>query len=157
VAALVRYLGLPGATWEPERAAAMRYLAQATAALGHRHEAECWLLRACAEAPNEREPWVDFAQTCHDSSDWAGCFAAALRALAIVERPHHYLTTDLAWGERPNDLAAICAWWLGAHDVARDHAAAALRLAPDDPRLVANAQFMGVDQAAPAARRTDRE
>jgi hypothetical protein len=46
---------------------------------------------------------------------------------------------------------------LGAHDVARDHAAAALRLAPDDPRLVANAQFMGVDQAAPPARRTARE
>jgi hypothetical protein len=129
----------------------MRYLAQATAALGRRQEAEYWLLRACAEAPGEREGWVDFAQACHDTGDWAGCLAAARRALAIVERPPHYLTTALAWGERPHDLAAVCSWQLGAHDVARDDAAAALRLALDDPRIAGNARLMGVAQAAPTA------
>jgi tetratricopeptide (TPR) repeat protein len=146
LAECVRYLALPSAIWEPERAAAMRYLAEASAALGRTQEAEGWLLRACAEAPDEREPWVDLAQSCHDRGDWAGCLAAAERALAIAERPHHYLTTDLAWGERPHDLAAIGAWWLGAHDLARERITAALRLAPDDPRLVANAELMGVDR-----------
>jgi len=150
VAELARYLALPEAVWPPERAAAMRFLAQASAALGRQGEAEAWLLRACAEAPDEREPWVDLAQNCHNAQDWAGGFAAARRALAITERPHHYLTTPIAWGERADDLAAVCAWWLGLSDTAREHVVAALRAAPNDLRIIANARFMGATGPATA-------
>ena len=142
VAELQRYLALPAANWEPERAAAMRHLARAFAALGQPLEAESWLLRACAETPEEREPWIELAQACHNIGDWAGCFAAARRELAITERPRHYLSEGLAWGERADDLASVCAWRLGAHDVARAHASAALRFAPDNPRIATNVQFM---------------
>ncbi len=54
------HLKLESAVWPGERSASMRFIARA-----HRArkppEAERWLLRAIAEAPHLREPWVDMA------------------------------------------------------------------------------------------------
>ena len=40
---------MPGAVWEDERAASMRYIAAAYSALGDERERERWLLRCAAE------------------------------------------------------------------------------------------------------------
>ena len=58
---LTRHLALPSAVWRDERAASMRYIARAHAQKGERDEARDWYLRAAAEAPHLREPWVDLA------------------------------------------------------------------------------------------------
>ena len=55
--------------WAPERATAMRYLSRVTG------DREGWLLRACGEAPNRREPWVELAgyyYSCRDSAKLSG-------------------------------------------------------------------------------------
>ncbi len=53
---LRQYLRMRSAVWDEERCAAMRILAQACLAQERTAEAERWLLRACAEAPQLREP-----------------------------------------------------------------------------------------------------
>lgn len=128
-----RHLGLRKATWRPERAASMRYLAKLET-----WEAESWLLRAVAEAPDRREGWVELAQLYHDKADWKSCLAAASRALTIVEKPLEFLCEAFAWGSLPFDLAAIAAWHLYLWDEAATYGAVALAHNPGDERLANN-------------------
>lgn len=119
-------------TWNAERAASMRYLAKVT---GNR---EPWLLKACAEAPERREGWVDLAQYYYDTQQWLSCYSAAKRALAITDKPLDYICEPLPWGETPHDLAAISAWNIGLYKEAIRHGETALSLKPTDARLSSN-------------------
>lgn len=131
---LLRQLDLE--TWKPEREASMRYLAQALPG-----EAEAWLLRACAETQERREPLVDLAQLYYEREDWTGCHWAATKALEITERDLTYFTEPLAWGYLPHDLAALGAFNLGLYEEALRHGRAALELAPDEARLQTNLEW----------------
>jgi Flp pilus assembly protein TadD len=122
--------------WAPERATCMRYMGRVTG------DRETWTLKACAEAPNRREPWVDLAQMYYEKKDWPGCYYAANRALSITEKPLEYLCEENAWGAAPHDLAGISAWYIGLREEAVVHAQNALNKSPDDPRLVANLKLM---------------
>jgi len=139
---LTDYLAMPAATGRAERSHAMRQIGGACLHLGRRDEAPGWLMRACAEDPLQRENWVDLAQWYHDTKDWAGGYHAATRALAIDRRPAHYPSYGYAWRERADDIASVCAWYLGLKDRAAEHLRRALELAPNDPRLCANARFI---------------
>jgi len=126
-----RHLSLPRATWAPERSRSMRYLAELLPS-----EREHWLLRACGECPERREPWVDLAQHYYTVEQWPACYAAAMRALSVTERPVEYLSEPHAWGPKPWDLAALSAYHLGLD--ARELGGRAVALAPDDVRLQRN-------------------
>lgn len=130
-----RYLALPTATWNAERSKAMRFLAQLEP-----WKAESWLLKATAEAPHRREPWVDLAQHYYEKLQWPLCFAAATRALDIKEKPLEYLCEADAWGSKPFDLAALAAHHLNM-GVAVKFGAKALELEPDNVRLKNNLNF----------------
>lgn len=131
-----RYLALPKAKWDAERSKAMRFLAQLEPA-----RAEHWLLRATAEAPHRREPWVDLAQHYHDRKIWPLSFAAAMRALEVKAKPLEYLCEADAWGAKPYDLAAIAAYWIGNKDLSAILGQQAADLEPDNERLRANLKF----------------
>lgn len=122
-------------TWKPERCFSMRYLATATG------DREHWLLRACAESPERREPWVDLAQYYYEQKNWPSCYAAARQALAITEKPLEYLCEPEAWGSTPYDLASIASWYIGLRGESMCHNREALMLAPTDERLRNNAMF----------------
>lgn len=132
-----RHLALPTATWRAERAASMRYLAKI-----EKHEAETWLLRACAEAPEFREPWVELAMHYYGKRQWENCLSAARRALTIKEKPLLYINDASAWGSLPHDLASIGAWHVGQKEAAIAHARDALRIEPNSERLQANLAMM---------------
>jgi tetratricopeptide (TPR) repeat protein len=136
---LAEYLALPEARWPAERSHAMRLLAACRPHGGDPQGALTWRLRACAEDPGLRENWIDLAQQYHDLKDWSGGYHACERALAIAERPRHYQSFGYAWGERADDLAAVCAWYMGLKEKAAEHLRQALALNPDDPRLKDNA------------------
>lgn len=142
IAEMRRFLALPDATWEVERAYAMRMLGRAHAALGLEDLAIAWFRRATAEAPFTREPWCDLANHCYLRGNWPECYAAATRALEIGTQPALYTTDPVAWGALPHDLAGIAAWNLGMARKARIHTEAAVALAPDDERLRRNLTFM---------------
>ena len=83
IATLQRHLTMPTATWADERAASMRYIAKAHAKKGKRDEARDWYLRAAAEAPHLREPWVDLAMLLYEDQEWDGVLYATACALKI--------------------------------------------------------------------------
>lgn len=122
--------------WDAERSASMRHLAKTTGNKEH------WLLRACGEAPNRREPWVELAQYYYETQNWPGSLGASLRALSIREKPLEYLCEPEAWGQLPQDLASIASWYLGMHERGFKHAIAAMNLAPWDGRIRGNAAMM---------------
>ena len=139
---LKRHLALPRAVWADERCASMRYIARCYTALHQPDQAERWLLRAAAEAPHLREPWVELASLCYQHKDWEGvCFAAG-RALAITARPQTYISDGACWGSLPADLRSLGLYYTGRREEALEQARQALALSPGDARLQSNVQLM---------------
>lgn len=136
VAEFKRHLSLPRALWAAERARSMRYLAELEIPLR-----ETWLLRACAEASDRREGWVELAMLYHDQQRWEACLAAAVRALEIKDKPLEYLCEEQAWGSLPHDLAAVAAFRLGLYATAERHGKTAVELNPNDERLIGNLEI----------------
>ena len=133
VAMFKTHLSLPRAQWKPERAWSMRYIAKMLP-----EEREHWLLRACAEYPDGREPWVDLAKHYYEKHYWASCYFAATRAIDIKEKPLLYLNEEEAWSYVPWDLAAISAYNMKMYDKAVEFNEQALLLNPTEKRLITN-------------------
>lgn len=142
ITALKKYLEMPEATWQNERAYAMRLLSQSYSALNNGWEALKWARLAVAEAPNTREPWVELSMICYRFRMWAEGYAAAKSALQITDKALVYTMDPSVWTEKPWDLASICAWNLGLKDEARHLLEKAIELAPTDQRLLNNRKFM---------------
>lgn len=132
-----RYLALPGNAFAPERAAGMLYLAKCEIAQGR--DGLDWALRAAAECPRRREPWVTLADIWYRRGNWTECRAAARKGLALPYEPDGYMSDPVCHGSLPHDLAAIASWRLGRGEEALAHVRAALEFEPDNPRLQANA------------------
>lgn len=138
---LKRHLSLPGATWQDERCASMRYIARCYAACHEPQESEKWLLRAVAEAPWLREPWLDLARHAYAKADWSAVVFACERALMIAERPKSYISEPECWGELPYDLLSIAYWSAGRSSDALEAASRAEGLAPENERIRENRRF----------------
>jgi glycosyltransferase involved in cell wall biosynthesis len=134
-----RHLELPTASWAPERAASMRYLAKLEP-----HQKEQWLVKAHMEAPWRREALVELAQHLYETESWASCLHFSRKALEITEKPLDYLCEDFAWGWRPWDLAAISAYHMENYNEAYKYGNMALQLNPTDERLKTNLRYYSV-------------
>lgn len=138
---LKRHIALPSATWEAERAASMRYIGRSYFLSGNPKEAIRWMLRATAEAPGEREPWIELGKTYYELKDHRGCYYAMTKALEITERPLSYICEPEAWGPLPYDLAGVSAHYLGMYDEALQLMMKAIELDPENRRLRENLQM----------------
>jgi len=142
VALFKKHIAMPEATWDAERSFSMRYIAQMVP-----KEREHWLLRAVAEYPHGREPWVDLAQHYHNTNNWHGCYYAASQALALTNKGDAYLTEAHSWGWAPHDLLALAAAKLGMTDLAIQAGKNAISFAPEDERLKDNLYFYKREKA----------
>lgn len=136
------HLSMPSAVWKDERAASMRYIAGALAAKGERQEARDWYLRAVAEAPYLREPYLDLAMLLYEERQWDGVLYFTGCALEITERPRTYISEAAAWGSRPYDLQAVAYFYTGRYEQALEAVKKALCLEPDNERLRNNEQLI---------------
>ena len=135
---VIAYIERTGREHE-ERVAALEPIGRrALAARLHVAERE---VRAAAEAPHLREPWVESAQLALRENVWSGALYFAETALAIRDRSRSYVNSADAWGALPHDLAALAAYYLGLYDRALEHGRAACALAPQDVRLRENLRF----------------
>lgn len=141
ITALKKYLDMPEATWQNERAYAMRLLGKTYGELQNYNESLAWYRRATAEAPDTREVWVELAMVCYRMHEWQECFAYAGRALAIKDKALVYTMDPEVWGSKPHDLYALAAYHLGLKDVAIEHGTIAVELSPEDQRLKDNLDF----------------
>jgi len=135
---LKRHLSMPSAVWKDERCASMRYIARAYAEMGDATRAFSWILRAVAEAPHLREPYVDAALQCYRLENWHGVLFMILQALDITQRPDSYITEAQAWGSLPEDIASIAYYHIGNREMAAQMCARALEKSPEDERLKNN-------------------
>jgi tetratricopeptide (TPR) repeat protein len=131
-----RYLALPTALWNAERARAYRYLAQC-----EQENAEHWLKLSIAEDQGRREPLVDIALYYYAKQDWQRCYDSAKKSLEISDKPLDYLCEEFAWGELPYDLVSISAYHLGNVKEAIDYAKKALEIDSNNERLINNLKF----------------
>lgn len=134
IEALNRYLAMPQAVWNNERAFAMRLLGNSTGDMA-------WYRRAVAEDPSVRETWLALSVACSERGLWDECLAAAKNALAIKERQYFYTEEAISWGSRPHDLVALAAYNLGLKDLAIQHGEVAANMDPSDERLISNLAF----------------
>jgi len=139
---LKRHLEMPRALWRDERAASMRYIAKAYAQKGEFGQARDWYLRAAAEAPHLREPWLDMALLLYQQEQWEGVLYFTGCALSITERPRTYICEAQAWGSLPHDLRAIAFYHTGRRVEALEEAKKARALQPGDERLDQNVQVL---------------
>lgn len=137
-----RYLSMPAATWDHERAYAYRVIGKCHVELGETAEAERAFHHAALEAPHTREGWCELAMLMYRQGRWEECFAYSMRALKITVRPQVYTVDPSAWGSLPHDLASVSGWQLGLHELALHQGKEALALCPDDARMRGNVNFM---------------
>lgn len=138
IAELQRHLAMPRARWEAERAASMRYIARCFTAKGDLPQALRWAMRSVAEAPTEREPWVDLGKVYYYQQNWEGAYYAMTQAINIGAKPMSYICEPEAWGGYPHDIAAVAAFNLGHKNDALKHAVKAANLEPHDERIQKN-------------------
>ena len=133
-----RYLKLPAATWNNERAYAYRVMSDSCWALGDVSNAVKYARLSCCEAPGTREPWMCLAMLSYQTNQWAECYASCQHALAITNKELVYTMDPKVWGSLPHDLCAISAHHLGLHNVAQTQVALALEHEPNNSRLLNN-------------------
>lgn len=139
---LQRHLSMPSAVWQDERCASMRYIAQAHEKKGETAQARDWYLRAIAEAPHLREPYLDLAMLLYGQEAWDGVLYFTGCALDIQDRPQTYICEASSWGSLPYDLRAIACHRTGRMKEALQAAEAALALEPSNPRLQKNVELL---------------
>lgn len=138
---LQRYLNLAPAAQEAARSAAMRLVAMSQQNLGLLGEAQSWLLRACAEGPMYREPWLALAKFLKQKGEWPGVMFCAQRALNIEKSAKNGFDEEDSWGSLPYDLAAIAAWHSGNDEQALLYGSIASEKAPQSARLKSNLEY----------------
>ena len=138
---LQQHLSLPTAKWKDERCASMRYIARCMTALGRDEDAMLWLLRAVAECPESRDPWVEAAETALLQNKYELSLYFISHALKIQHRDINYISSPDCWNEKPWDIAAVASFYLGKYTDALYFGQKALEFAPYDDRLKSNMEF----------------
>lgn len=138
---LERYLKLPGAAWEEERAAAMRYLAECCLWSGEKRRARQWAIRSMAEVPEQRENWYEMEKIAYHLERWDDVVFAGLQCIQRTERSRTCINDAEVWGAAPWDLLSIGLWHTGDKVGAINAAKRAAELEPDNERINRNLLF----------------
>ena len=132
--AFKKHLALPSATWKPERASSMRYMAKCVVG----EDREKWFKEAAKECPDRREPLVELALHYYENNQWKDCLNYAKKSLRIAEKPLEYLCEEFAWGSVPLDLVAVSSYYLGDYKQALLYGNKAIKVDPNNERLKEN-------------------
>jgi tetratricopeptide (TPR) repeat protein len=136
---LKKYLEMPQATWNNERAYAMRLIGDSYDAIGQ--DGMEWYRKGVAEDPKVRETWLALSSAASRRGLWSESYGAALSALAITEPNYSYTATPDSFSAKPYDLAALAAYYLGLKEEALKYGKLAVELEPTNERLIKNMEF----------------
>lgn len=139
---LQHHLKMPSATWDEERSASMRFIAESYQRKNDLRQAKAWLFRAIAECPHVREPYLQMTRLGYSQNDWPLVYLMTDHALKITEKTGSYLLEPQAWGFLFDDYAAIACYWLGLYRQALEHAQKAHDMRPNDQRLKNNLEII---------------
>lgn len=134
-----KYLDMPTATWNIERAYAYRMIGS-TLELENQ-DGSAWFYKSIAEDPKSREPWLELAFRAYKKNDWNSCYLNAKMALEIKEKTTWHTTDPKSWTWPAHDFAAIAAHHLGLKEESITQGQLAVDHLPTDERLIKNLEF----------------
>ncbi len=140
IATLKSHLLMPSATWQEERSASMRYIAVCYQNLGDDKNAEIWFMRAVAESPHVREPYLFYARFLYSLRRWHATIYFIEKMLQIKDRPLTYVTDPDAYGGLPYDMLSIAYYNVDNIKKATECAKTALTY-DNDERIKKNLEF----------------
>ena len=140
---LQKYLCHPESTWRDERSASMRFIGLCYDAKGNYMEAKDWMLKAIAETPYIRDPYIELAFLGYGHKDWPTVYYAVTEALKITTKSTlGYPNDPRGWNYNIYDLGALGCYYIGLYSQALIYAKIALQLSPDDERLKNNLELI---------------
>lgn len=139
---LKKHLDLKKALWKDERCASMRYIARCYNALNNKSEAYKWHMRAIAEAPHLREPYIEAGMFAFENSNWNMCIFCITEALKIKQKPISYINEGYCWDSTPYDLLSIAYYNTGQYLLSERYAYLAYARDKDNKRIVNNIRLI---------------
>ena len=138
---LIKHLSLKTATWKDERCASMRFIARSYHNLNRIEEAKMWLDKAISEAPYLRDPYVEKAMLEYESENWNEVIKNCNTALKITTHTKCYINETFSFDNTIYDLLSIAYFYLDDIDNAIINIDKALKMEPDNERLLKNKEI----------------
>jgi tetratricopeptide (TPR) repeat protein len=138
---LIKHLSLKTATWKDERCASMRFIARSYRNLNRIEEAKMWLDKAINEAPYLRDPYVEKAMLEYELENWNEVIKNCNTALKITTHTKCYINETFSFDNTIYDLLSIAYFYLDDIDNAIINIDKALKMEPDNERLLKNKEI----------------
>ncbi len=138
---LIKHLSLKTATWKDERCASMRFIARSYRNLKRIEEAKMWLDKAISEAPYLRDPYVEKAMLEYELENWNEVIKNCNTALKITTHTKCYINETFSFDNTIYDLLSIAYFYLDDIDNAIININKALKMEPDNERLLKNKEI----------------
>lgn len=142
---LSRYVELPSAKWNAEKAYAMRIISKCLIEKKDFKKALTWIEKGIKIAPERRESWYYLAYIKYLTQNWKECLSAAEKTINHEINRDYWPNEPIAWGAQPFDYAAISAYHLGKRDLALKYGNIAVCMNPNDQRLLKNLEWYKKD------------
>ncbi len=139
---LHKHLKLPSATWQPERAASMRFIARCYKALNMFEEANMWFEKSILECPNVREGFVETALLQYEQNNYQRAINLLKNALSIKDRSKIYINENFCWDSTIYDVLSVCCYNIESYEEAYGYVCKALKLDPKNKRIKKNKQLI---------------
>lgn len=131
IAGFLKYLSLPAADWDCERAATMKFLADCYGKKGDATQQEIWLWKAMMEMPTDRDAPYALGRLLNGRKDYKLAQKVLLRCVAIEKPDDNFPFFTLeAWTERPWLALAEAYFYDGKYNEALNAAYKAKTLFP---------------------------
>lgn len=139
---LIYHLSLKNATWKDERCASMRFIARCYKYLNRYEEARMWLDKAIKEATYLRDPLIERALLEYELNNYIDVKKYCLLALNIKTHTKSYINEPFSFDYTVYDLLSISNYYLGNIDDALKWINIAIKMDPDNKRLLDNKKII---------------
>lgn len=137
---LKKHLQLPSASWDLERSASLRYIANCYKMQNKFNEQEKFLHLAILEANTMREPYYELALFYYNKKDFLKAAYTFNEMFKIKNRLLNYMSSPVCWGSLPYDYLSLCYYELGEYKKALSSIDIAIKFNPEQ-RLIHNRQI----------------
>lgn len=134
---LKRHLNLKSATWNLERSASLRYIANCYKQKGDKTLLEKYLILAILEANTIREPYFELGIYYYEQKQFYKSAFVFSEMLKISKRELNYMSNPICWGSLAYDYLSLCYYELKDYKKAIFYVDLAIQL-NDEERLKEN-------------------
>ena len=139
---LLYHLKMKNATWIYERCASMRFIARCYKELNRPEEARMWLKKACKEAPNLRDSYIELAFLEYNEGNYKEVYDACKKAIKIKLNERYYINEVFTFDETAYDLLSVSAFYLKKYKESLRYVNKALKINKDNERIKTNKEII---------------